>query len=82
MLTALDIVKSFRLWTIRNEAPKDVMISLWRTLNDYIGMGTRGLITPNDYLKESLPLQRCRFELSCKYPTILDIYNEFKCSMV
>jgi len=44
----------FRLWTIRNEAPKYAMISIWGTLNDYIGMGMRGLINFDDYLKESL----------------------------
>jgi len=51
MLTALGIVTSLEIWTIRNEAPKDVMISLWRTLNDYTGMGMRGLITLDDYLR-------------------------------
>lgn len=51
MVITLGIVISFRIWTIRNEAPNDVMISLWRTLNDYIGMGMRELITPNDYLR-------------------------------
>ena len=51
MLTALGIVISFRLWTIRNEAPKYKMISIWRTLNDYTRMGMSGLITHNDYLK-------------------------------
>ena len=55
MLTALGIVISFRLWTIRNEAPKSAMnnltISLWRTLNDYTGMGMKDLINPNDYLR-------------------------------
>jgi hypothetical protein len=51
MLTALGIVISFRIWTIRNEAPTDVMISLWRTLNDYIGMGMKSLINSDDYLR-------------------------------
>ena len=44
----------FRLWTIRSEAPKDAIISLWRTFNDYIGMDMRGLINPDECLKESL----------------------------
>lgn len=51
MLTALGIVIIFRIWTIRNEAPKSAMISLWRTLNDYIGMGMRELIILDDYLR-------------------------------
>lgn len=72
----------FRLWTIRNEAPKYAMISIRGTLNDYIGMGMRSLINFNDYLKESLDLQRCRFKLSYKYPTIIGICNEFKYPMV
>jgi len=81
MLTTLGTVIIFRLWTIRNEAPKYAMISIRGTLNDYIGMGMRSLINFNDYLKESLALQRCRFKLSYKYPTIIGICNEFKCLM-
>jgi hypothetical protein len=72
----------FRLWTIRNEAPKYAMISIWGTLNDYIGMGMRGLINFDDYLKESLAHLRGCFELSYKYSTILGICNEFKISML
>jgi hypothetical protein len=51
MLTALGIVKILRLWTIRNEAPKYVIISIWGTLNDYIGMGMKSLINFNDCLR-------------------------------
>jgi hypothetical protein len=51
MLTTLGTVIIFRLWTIRSEAPNDIMISLWRTFNDYIGMGMRSLINFNDYLR-------------------------------
>ena len=47
-------VITFRLWTIRSEAPKDAIISLRRTFNDYIGMDRRGLINPDECLKESL----------------------------
>ena len=55
MLTALDIVISFRIWTIRSEAPKDGMnkliVSLRRTFNDYTGMGMRNLTSSDDYLR-------------------------------
>jgi len=51
MLTTLGIVIIFRIWTIRNEAPKYAMISIRGTLNDYIGMGMRSLINFNDYLR-------------------------------
>jgi hypothetical protein len=85
MLTALGIVISFRIWTIRSEAPKDVInkliVSLRRTFNDYTGMGMRNLTSSDDYLRESLPLQKCSFELSCKYSTYYSIYNEFKIPM-
>ena len=54
MLTTLGIVKTFRIWTIRSEAPKDIKVSLRRTFNDYIGMGMKNLTSSNECLKESL----------------------------
>lgn len=77
MLTTLGKVTSFRLWTIRSEAPKSVLISLWRTFNDYIGMGMRSLINSDDYLKESLDPVEIQIRSSDKYPTFLGIYYDF-----
>jgi hypothetical protein len=77
MLTTLGIVISFRIWTIRSEAPNDDLVSLGRTFNDYIGMGMRSLTNFNDCLKESLSPVEMQIKLSDKYPTILGVCYDF-----
>ena len=68
MLTALGIVKSYRIWSIRSQAPKHVMFSVWGRFNDWMEVGVKELITLNERLRYSLTNSREFFDVVLYIP--------------